>query len=535
MNSSDIIAKRLYEAGVREAYGIPGGEVLSLIKGINDAGIRFVLCKQENAGGFMAEGAHHAGGAPGVLVATLGPGVANAVNVMANALQDRVPMIFLTGCVDPVEAATYTHQVFDHTLLLSSVTKASLSIVDGAVDVIVDKAISIATEDPPGPVHLDVPISVADSEQPAAAPVRRAKIQRGAPADGDALTRVRGWLAEARRPVMVAGLEVLSQGAESSVADFACRLNIPLVTTYKAKGILAEDHPLSLGAAGLSPRADKILLPLLTDSDLVLLAGYDPIEMRTGWRNPWPDGARVVEFSSVTNTHYMHQSAINFVGDIKSGVELLGRDCGCNNVWPDETLEQAKNQLRDLFGPGREEWGAGAVIDVARAELPRDTVATVDAGAHRILLSQKWHCYSPRTLLQSTGLCTMGCALPMAIGYKRIKPQATVAAFMGDACLEMVMGELSTLRDAALPVIVFVFVDESLSLIDLKQRGVGHDSVGVDFPGTDFVALARALGGEGSLAGSRKDLSDAVRNALARDTYTLIACQIGKHAYDGAF
>ena len=130
----------------------------------------------------------------------------------------------------------------------------------------------------------------------------------------------------------------------------------------------------------------------------------------------------------------------------------------------------------------------------------------------------------------------MGCALPLAIGYKRLKPDATVAAFMGDACLEMVLGELATLRDSGRPVILFVFVDDSLALIELKQRGAGHASVGVDFPGTDFVDVAKAMGGHGVAVDSRETLAAAIHDALAEDArFTLIACRIGRKAYDGLF
>jgi acetolactate synthase-1/2/3 large subunit len=94
---------------VRTAFGIPGGEVLTLVDGLEKAGIDFIRAKHENAAGFMAEGTHHMTGAPGVLVATVGPGAANAVNVTANAQQDRVPLIVLTGCVDPADAVTYNH------------------------------------------------------------------------------------------------------------------------------------------------------------------------------------------------------------------------------------------------------------------------------------------------------------------------------------------------------------------------------------------------------------------------------------------
>ncbi|MCH8166440.1 MAG: thiamine pyrophosphate-binding protein, partial [Proteobacteria bacterium] len=85
MNAADVIARRLHAAGCRFAFGIPGGEVLTLIDALERAGIRFVLTRHENAAGFMAEGGWHATGAPGILVATVGPGVANAFNVVANA------------------------------------------------------------------------------------------------------------------------------------------------------------------------------------------------------------------------------------------------------------------------------------------------------------------------------------------------------------------------------------------------------------------------------------------------------------------
>ena len=110
--------------------------------GLKNSGIEFVLTRHENCAGFMVEGGFHADGAPGILVATLGPGVANAVNVAANTFLDRVPFIFLTGCVDECEALTYKTSSFDHSELLKLITKASIKAIDGAVDVAIDKALS---------------------------------------------------------------------------------------------------------------------------------------------------------------------------------------------------------------------------------------------------------------------------------------------------------------------------------------------------------------------------------------------------------
>lgn len=529
---SQIIGQRLHAAGCRHAFGIPGGEVLSVMKGLDEAGVNFTLVKHENSGGFMAEGAFHRDGAPGVLVATLGPGVANAVNVVANALQDRVPMLFITGCVDEDEAATYTHQVFDHAALMRPITKASLRVTAGAVEAIIDKALAIATDDPPGPVHLDVPISVAVQEAPPARGTRRSKPAPAAPAPTRELETARAWLAQARRPVVIAGVEALHHHAEAEVRALVEELRIPLVTTYKAKGIVDERHELVIGGMGLSPQADKIVLPVIRDADLIILAGYDPIEMRAGWRNIWADDARVIDIAATRNTHYMHQSALSFVGSVKHGLQALTQGQRPASQWTGNEVSEIRQALARVYRAD-EEWGPAAIVDVARAELPDDTLASVDSGAHRILLSQVWNCYEPRSLMQSSGLCTMGCSLPLGIGAKLADPTRPVAVFTGDACLEMTLGELATARDAATPVIVFVFADESLSLIEIKQRANDHPNLGVDFAGTDFAGIARAMGGQGFDVRSRVELATAIRQALASSSFSLISCRLPRKAYDG--
>ena len=539
-NSAEIIGKRLYQAGCRRAFGIPGGEVLDLMEGLKNSGIEFFLTKHENSAGFMAEGGYHADGAPAILLATLGPGVANAVNVVTNALQDRVPMIFLTGCVDASDELTYTHQVFNHGELLKSVTKASIRVVDGMVDVVIDKAVSIAMDGQPGPVHVDVPISVASKEQPAVNfSDENPLLVRGSPsptvpADGTYLEIARKLLRDAKRPIMVAGLDVLNQSAEEAVKEFVMDFGIPLITTYKAKGILPEDNPLSLGSAGLSPLADQHLLPLVHESDLIIAAGYDPIEMRAGWRNPWGETGKVIEFTAVPNTHYMHQADLSFVGHIGEGLKTLRRGVSHMPVWKGSEPINVRNQLKSIFS-GKDEWGPGAVIETVREILPANGVATVDSGAHRILLSQLWECYEPRGLLQSTGLCTMGCAVPLAMGFQIASPESPVVAFTGDAGLEMVLGELATLRDLKLPLVIVVFVDESLALIELKQRRSEMSNLGVDFGPTNFPKVAEALGGEGRWVSDRSDLFEAFEGAFERQTFSLLACKIGYKVYDDRF
>ena len=286
IRAADAIARRLYAAGCRHAFSMPGGEVLTLVDALEAAGIEFILCKHENAAGFMAEAAWHQTGAPGIMVATIGPGVLNGVNAIANALQDRVPLIVLSGCVDAAKAETYTHQVLDQQAVLRPIVKGSFRLSAGAAHVIADKAVGIAMEGRPGPVHIDVPISVADTRVAATAPAPRCPAAVTAPS-GQALETARNWLAGAQRPVMIVGVDAMNEGASEAVTEFAQRFGIPVITTYKAKGLIPETHSLALGAAGLSPLADSHLVPFVQQADLVLCVGYDPIEMRPGWRDIW--------------------------------------------------------------------------------------------------------------------------------------------------------------------------------------------------------------------------------------------------------
>ncbi|MEM7074129.1 MAG: thiamine pyrophosphate-binding protein [Pseudomonadota bacterium] len=533
LRAADVLAQRLYQAGCRHAFGMPGGEVLTLVDALEKAGIRFVLVKHENAGGFMAEAVHHRDQAPAILVATVGPGAMNGVNVIANAEQDRVPMIVLTGCVDSDEALSYTHQVLDHQQVLRPITKESFRLTARGAGIIADKAVAIATTPRCGPVHIDVPISVADMPFPADAsrPVH-APPGRATTSGADA-ARARAALGSSVRPLAIVGLDVLRDGSETVLRAFLEQFGIPFVTTYKAKGVLPEDHPLCLGGAGLSPLADTHLLPLVSEADLVLCIGYDPIEMRTGWRHA-SDPARqcVIDIGAEPNRHYMHHATISIVGDTGETLEMLAQCQQARPVWTDDLPGQTRAALKDAF-PEHDEWGPAAVIAETRDSLPAETLATADSGAHRILLSQMWQCQEPRGLIQSSALCTMGCAVPMAIGLKIAEPDRPAISFSGDAGFLMVAGELATAAELGLNPIFLVFVDASLALIELKQRQRQMTNRGVDFGRHDFAAIGRAMGGKGFRVRNRTQLRSALEEALASSSFSVVAAEITPGSYDG--
>ena len=533
LRAADVLARRLYAAGCRYAFGMPGGEVLTLIDALEQAGIRFVLVRHENSGGFMAEAVYHRTGAPGILVATLGPGALNGVNVVANAQQDRVPMIVLTGAVDADEAHSYTHQVLDQPQVFRPITKASFTLSAGAALVIADKALAIATEGRPGPVHIDVPISVADAMVPAAYAPLGVPPGPNSPAPGPMLDAARAALARSTRPLIIVGLDAMNDSAGPALTAFAEKYGAAVITTYKAKGLIDEYHPLCLGGAGLSPLADKHLLPLVAEADLIICVGYDPIEMRPGWRNVWnPVATPVIDITAEPNRHYMHQATYPFVANCVSTLLALSGGIAGQRTWAADQIATTRAALGRAFSRN-EDWGPAAIIAECAAVLPDTTLASADSGAHRILLSQMWACHEPRALVQSSGLCTMGCALPLAMGMSLVEPGRTVVSFSGDAGFLMVAGELATAQELGLKTIFVVFVDASLALIELKQRQRQMTNTGVDFGLHDIAAIGRAFGGAGAAVKTRAELRAALLAAQTADTFTVIAAIIERGAYDG--
>lgn len=526
---ADIVARSLALHGIRHAFGMPGGEVVTLIDALALAGIDMHLARHETAAALMAAGSSVMTGVPGLLVTTVGPGLTNAVNGIADAAQEHVPLLVISGVVDRGMRARYTHQVIDHAAILRPLVKASFEVEAGSAGATVARALALAMRHPQGPVHLDLaPALAAGSATDAPwGPVPEAHATLRA--DDPALAPLLARLAGAARPVILAGWQAAQAGADlSALAD---ALQAPVLTTYKAKGILDETHPMALGGAGLSPKADRILLDLLAQADLVLALGYDPIEMRPGWVDPVP-ADRLIEITAAPADHAMHRAGQRLLACPAQAAIALA--AALPQAAPRDWWHPARTALQAAFD-NPQDWGPHAIIRTLAAHVAADTVVTVDSGAHRILLSQMWQAQRPARLLQSAGFCTMAAALPLAIGAAVARPGHRTIAVMGDGGFEMCAGEMATLRDLSLPVTVLVFQDESLALIAQKQAQAGLAPRATALGRTDLAAVARGFGAHGDTVTDAAALARALDDAAARPGPSLIACRFDADDYRDAF
>lgn len=334
--------------------------------------------------------------------------------------------------------------------------------------------------------------------------------------------------------MILAGFEAARAGAGRAILGLAEASGAPVLTTYKAKGLIPESHALAMGGAGLSPIADAVLLELVRQADLILMIGYDPIEMRLGWLDPVSDAGRLVELTAAAADHAMHHAATRILANTARVTAALVSAVRQKTSWPQGEPARARARLEEHFATPSD-WGPHAIVDEINAAAGEDGLVTVDSGAHRILLSQKWRAAKPLSLLQSAGFCTMATALPLAIGAKAADPARRVFAVIGDGGLEMGIGELATLRDLALPVSIIVFQDQSLALIALKQASAGLKPAGVALGETDFAKVAESFGGYGVRVTDANALRQELASAETRRQFTLISCSFDADAYQDAF
>ena len=532
-STADIIAQELKAAGVGYAFGIPGGEVLDLLEAFRKAGIRFVLTKQELGAGFMAEASFQLTGRPGVLVATLGPGFTNAVTPVAQALLDRSALIVITGEIATALKPIFTHQIIDQCEVLRPVVKWSTMVAAAGAAAQVAKGIALSQAPLPGPVHFNLPTDVATAQQPPAGG-RFVPVQMGSAPTAANWGKVRAWLERARKPLALVGVGVQLDDGAAHLRRFLERWRVPVITTYKAKGIIPEDHRLALGGTGLSPVVDRIHMEQVREADLILAIGFDPVELRADWIAPWDARKRTVNIDLVANTHHVYRCSIECTGSIAGALRELAvaapRKAPAR--WPDAELAAHRDAVRKAITPRpARRLGPFQVVSTLREIFPRNTLATVDTGSHRILINHVWEAYEPRSMLQSNGLGSMGYGLPAAIAAKLIAPRRPVLAMMGEAGLDMVIGELALLAHHKLAITIVVFRDDTLSLIKLKQERMKLPESGVVTGSPDYAALARAYGGNGCIVRSTPELAKATRAALKSPRFTLIEARIDPAEY----
>jgi acetolactate synthase I/II/III large subunit len=504
-----VAAYALAEAGPGVMFGVPGGgSNLDIIGAAESAGLTFVLTHSEFAAAVMAGVCGELTGAPASCLVTRGPGAASSINGVAQALLDRQPMLILTDAVPASGATRVSHQRLDHRALFAPVTKGSGVLGTGDQQRVMRDALGIATSGPQGPVHLDVdPTSESRLAASAGAdPTVGKRLDPAVLSAGGSLAAINSMLTAARKPVVVIGLGARHEAA--AIRALLAGTSIPVLQTYKAKGTIPDSGP---NAAGLMTGA-TIEAPVLREADVIVTIGLDAVELIPG---SWPYAAPVVALNSWPEQPPATRLAATAVGPLR---ELLAGLVALPDGWDPSFAQRERQRGLDLLvrgpaaGVGLAPW---EVVQELRSIAPAGSVATVDAGAHMLVAMPLWFTQNPAEVLVSSGLATMGFALPAAIAASLLKPGIRVFCLVGDGGLGMVLGELETAARLRLPLTIAVFNDSALSLIKIKQSASGHGgSRAVSYGPTDFAQIAAACGIHSARVTSKPELRDAACRSL---------------------
>ncbi len=524
---ADLFVRCLAAEGVTHVFGIPGEETLDL----NDAleaspGVTFVPVRHEQGAAFIADAYGRLTGRAGVCLATLGPGATNLATGVADAFLDRAPLVALTGQASVDRMHKESHQFVDVVRMFAPITKWNARLAEPATTAeVVRKAFALAEEEKPGATHLELPEDVMGAPAAGDPMPRRAPPGKEAlPADVQRAARL---LANAERPVVLAGNGVIRAGASDALRRFARSTGVPVITTFMGKGALAMDDPRFLFTAGLAAR--NYSEGFLGDVDLMICAGYDLVEWSPSAWNPHGDKTVICIDTVPAEIDAAYNPDVQLIGDLEGSLLSLALEAP-DSSWAAPPFGRMLMDVlaRDAGDPSFPLRPQRVMWELQEAIGPHDVVIS-DVGAHKLWLARMFPAREPNTVLISNGFAAMGFALPAAIAARLVLPREhKVIAVMGDGGFLMNVQELETAHRLGLGFLVLVWSDSAYGVIEWHQeRAFGEGRIaGTRFGNPDIVALARSFGCDGVRVESAESLGGILRSALVAPGITVVEVPI---------
>ena len=525
---ASIIWACLEREGVEVIFGYPGGAILPTYHAMAASKIHHVLARHEQGACHMADGFARASGRVGVVLATSGPGATNLVTGLATAMMDSVPMVAITGQVVGRLLGSDAFQEVDVTGVTLPITKHNY-LVQRPEDIApaIREAFALAKSGRPGPVLVDITkdaqIASTFLDWEGAAPTRHLRhVPPEVPvADLDkALAMIRA----SRRPVILAGHGIILSGATQALMAFAETAKIPVASTLLGLGAFPAGHPLFLGFMGMhgSPWTNLAI----QEADLLLAFGMRFDDRVTGTPATFAPHAKKIHVEiDRAEVGKIIQVDLALHGDLKRVLDRMQPDVTPLPTEPWlEHVEALKGdhtheaRLRDPWPPAPTTQGLGP-IDVLRTlqQAAPEAIWVTDVGQHQMWQAQVMRHTTPRTLITSGGLGTMGFALPAAIGAKFARPDAEIWVVAGDGGIQMNSQEFMTLLQEGLKVNVAVVNNGYLGMVRQWQT-LFHEDLrsAVALRSPDFVMLAEAYGLKAIRVRTQAQADAAV--AMARDS-----------------
>jgi acetolactate synthase-1/2/3 large subunit len=491
------MVKALEAEGVKRIFAVPGEENLDLVDALRTSTIELILCRHEQAAGFMAATWGRLTGKAGVCLATLGPGATNLVTAAAFATLGAMPVVMITGQKPIKTSKQGEFQIIDVIDILDPVTKYTKQIVSAEyIPSQVREAFRIAEEERPGATHLELPEDIAADST--SAHVLPQSMTRRPIAEDKAITHAVKMIESAKHPLLLIGAGANRKLTSKMLTRLVNELGIPFVTTQMGKGVVDEMSDLFLGCTALSQ--DDFVHRAIEKADLLINAGHDVVEkppflMKEG-------GFEVIHINFIPakmDPVYFPQAEV--IGDIANSIWRLVSTITPQKHWDFKSFKDVKSVLdghisRNTQADDFPMLPERVVHDVAKA-VGEEAVLSLDNGLYKIWFARNFKSRRHNSMLLDNALASMGAGLPGAMAACIAQPKRNVLAICGDGGFMMNSQELETAVRLKLNLVIMLLRDNAYGMIRWKQQSMGMKDYGLEFGNPDFVLYAQAYGANG--------------------------------------
>lgn len=539
MSGSQAIIESFLAEGAETIFGYPGGAVIPIYDALYDYRDRIdhILVRHEQAAVHAAEGYARATGRVGVCMVTSGPGATNTVTGLADALLDSTPVVLISGQVASSLLGTDAFQETNFIGITQAVTKWNCQ-VKRAQDIpeAIAKAFYIARSGRPGPVVVDITkdaqVGMMDFCYKKVEHIR-SYVPSPAP-DREQVAEAARLINLSRRPMALVGQGVILGDAEKELLAFLEKSGMPAAATLLGLSALPSDHPQNVGMLGMHGNYGPNIKN--KDCDLLVAIGMRFDDRVTGDPDKFGMGAKIIHLEiDPSEVNKIIYADVPVVGDVKQTLPMLTEMVSAqdHSAWIAEFRACDKVEEQKIISPalhptsGRIRMGE-AVRKVSDA-APKDTIVVTDVGQHQMFAARYCRYTTPRTLITSGGLGTMGYGLPAAVGAKLGCPDRQVVLFVGDGGLQMNIQELATIMQSRVGVKIVLLNNNYLGMVRQWQElfyNRRYSFTDMLSPEYSLIARANEVGYE--LVEKREDLDGAIARMLESPDAFLLEVRVEK-------
>ena len=536
---SEALLEALLKEGVETIFGYPGGQAIPIYDALYDYRdqLKHILVRHEQGAVHAAEGYARVSGKVGVCLVTSGPGVANTITGIADAMMDSTPIVVIAGQVPASLLGTDAFQEVDVIGMTLPITKWAYQVRNAdEIPWAVARAFYIASTGRPGPVVLDFAKN-AQVERTDYQPVIIDYIRSYIPVpdiEPDKITEAAELINNAKKPLALVGQGVILGNAERELLDFLRTADIPAASTMLGLSALASGEPLNMGMLGMHGNIAPNMKT--NECDVLVAIGMRFDDRVTGDLNTYAKQAKIIHLdidpAEINKNVQVH---VPVLGDVKQTLpaitQLLKKNTHTDWINEFKTLYQKELNLviNDEIHPKTGALNMGEVVRKVSEATGNKAVLVTDVGQNQMMGVRYFKYSCTRSVVSSGGLGTMGYGLPAAIGAKFGAPDRTVCLFVGDGGLQMTVQEFGTIMQSNVDIKIILLNNEYLGMVRQWQELFFKERYSETFmKNPDFIKIASAYKIPGKTVTKREELDNAIREMLETPSAYLLDVRVAQ-------